>query len=98
MSSPSLPLLSPCPPPHRPLLKMPSSPLMSPTLPKTRVTRSSVELSPLSWAQYLGESLPTSSKNNETELQKMKRMQKLFRTWRDKQIHRARSRRQQRFV
>ena len=71
---------------------------MLPTLPKTRVTRSSVELSPLSWAQYLGESRPISSKNNEMEVQRMRRMQKLFRTWRDEQIYRARQRRNSQFV
>src|ERR1700733_9033261 len=77
---------------------MSSSPPTSPSPLRTRVTRSSVELSPLSWAQYLEESLPTSSTNNETEVQRMRRMQKLFRTWRDEQIHRARSCRHQRFV
>src|SRR3984885_6208698 len=77
---------------------MSSSPPTSPTPLRMRTTRSSVELSPLSWAQYLGESLPTSLTNNETEVQRMRRMQKLFRTWRDEQIYRARSRCHQRFV
>src|ERR1700735_946360 len=77
---------------------MSPSPPMSPPRTTTRVTRSSVELSPLSWARYLEGSLPTSSKNNETEVQRMRRMQKLFRTWRDEQIFGARSRRSQQSV
>ena len=63
-----------------------------------QVTKSSAELSPLSWAQYLGASPQTSSTNNETEVQRMRRMQKMFRTWRDEQILRARLRRSSRSV
>src|ERR1700722_644893 len=70
----------------------------SPTPLRTRDTKSSVELSPLSWAQYLGASPQTSLKNNETEVQKMRRMQRMFRTWRDEQILRARLRRHPRSV
>src|SRR3984957_18146885 len=70
----------------------------SPTPLRTRVTKSSVELSPLSWAQYLGASPQNSSKNNETEVQRMRRMQKMFKTWRDEQILRARLRRPSRSV
>src|ERR1700735_1388192 len=75
-----------------------SSPRTPSTPPKKRITRSSVELSPLSWAQYLAASPPTSSTNSETEVQRMRRMQRLFRMWRDEQIYRARSRRPQRSV
>src|ERR1700722_19007465 len=75
-----------------------SSPLTPKPPPPTRATKSSVGLSPLSGAQYLGESLQTSSKNNETEVQRMRRMQKMFREWRDEQILRARLRRPSRSV
>ena len=90
MPSPSLLLLSLCPLPHPISLRMSSSPPTSPTHTTTRVTKSSVGLSLLSWAQYLGESLQTSSKNNETEVQRMRRMQKMFREWKDEQILRVR--------
>ena len=98
MSSPYLPPLSLCLPPHLLPLTMLYSPHMSKTLPRTTATKSSVELSPLSWAQYLGASPQTSLKSNETEVQRMRRMQKMFRTWRDEQVLRARLRRPSRSV
>ena len=69
-----------------------------PTSPRIRDIKNSAKLSPLLWAQYLAASPPTSSKNNETELQRMRRMQRLFHSWRDDQIARARQRRSPRFV
>ena len=77
---------------------MSSSPLTPPMSLKNRATKNSVKLSPLSWAQYLAESPQTSSKSSETEIQRMRRMQKLFHSWRDDQIVRARLRRGPRFV
>ena len=74
------------------------SPLTPPTSPKPRDTKNSVKLSPLSWGQYLAASLPTSSKSNETELQRMRRMQTLLRSWRDDQIARAHQHHSPRFV
>ena len=64
----------------------PPTPLMSP---KTRDTKPSVKLSLLSWAQYLAASPPPSMKSSEMEIQRMKRMQKLFCSWRDDQIAKA---------
>ena len=74
------------------------SPLTLPMSLKPRDTKSSVKLSPLSWAQYLATSPLTSSTNSEMELQRMRRMQKLFCFWRDDQIDRAHQHCSPRFI
>ena len=68
---------------------MSSSLLTLSMLPRTWGAKTFAGPLPLSWAQYRDESLQTSSKNSETEVQRMRRMQKLFHSWRDDQIARA---------
>ena len=88
-SSISLLLLSPCPLLHLPSLRMSfPQPMLPPPL-TTRATRHSAVPSPLSWAQYQEESLQTSLKNNKMGVQRMKRMQTLFKLWRTEQLLRA---------